>query len=531
MQRMASTDRHRILLIVAIVVAGSLYVLAMDGNQLGFYQDDGVYAVNGKSLWEGTGYRIMSLPGEPYQTKYPPVLPVLFSIVWWINPSFPSNAVLFLVPSVLATILYVIVSRDYFARELSASRAVALWATLLIAFNGRTVLLAASAFSEAVFTLFSLLALWSSSACLRAPSWRRAAAAALLLSLAVLTRSSGLAIVVAVGLMALLRQKLRKLSAVLITGALVFVGWTLWARGHLSDPGNGLFTFYLSYGGVFGERLGALGIRGLLSFVAGNTIGLIPISIPLVILGLSYSSIPQAAPALVVPGLVLLLLTFCITAWGFAAHARRGLHATHLYVAIYLALHAVWPYSAWDRFLMPLLPFLCFFFVAGMAEAGRRIKKLHGAVRFAPWLVAAAFAGWLFLNGKNTWNQIARSPAFFAARAVQDQQLASWIRDNTNPADTFWCYPDPKYYLLTDRKAFAVDIDKHDPQEVVRFIVSFGPQYVIQDDSNLQIPFHPESGLDNYGALLRERADVFAPVFSAGRATIFRVLPNAKRMD
>src|SRR5947207_2072128 len=91
--------------ILPILFAGILYVLALDGNQLGFYQDDGIYAVTAKSIADGSGYRIISLPGEPYQTKYPPVFPILLSTVWRINPHFPSNAYLFVVPSLIATIL------------------------------------------------------------------------------------------------------------------------------------------------------------------------------------------------------------------------------------------------------------------------------------------------------------------------------------------------------------------------------------------------------------------------------------------
>ena len=42
---------------------------------LGFYHDDSIYWVSGRSLAMGDGYRIQSLPGEPYQTKYPPLYP------------------------------------------------------------------------------------------------------------------------------------------------------------------------------------------------------------------------------------------------------------------------------------------------------------------------------------------------------------------------------------------------------------------------------------------------------------------------
>ena len=58
---------------------------------LGFYHDDGIYWTCAKSLAQGSGYRIASLPGEPYQTKYPPLYPALLAGIWKLNPDFPSN--------------------------------------------------------------------------------------------------------------------------------------------------------------------------------------------------------------------------------------------------------------------------------------------------------------------------------------------------------------------------------------------------------------------------------------------------------
>src|SRR5579864_3439193 len=77
---------------------------------LGFYHDDSIYWVSAKSLAEGHDYRIASLPGEPYQTKYPPLYPALLAGIWKVNPNFPANlplATLFswlLFPVYLATV-------------------------------------------------------------------------------------------------------------------------------------------------------------------------------------------------------------------------------------------------------------------------------------------------------------------------------------------------------------------------------------------------------------------------------------------
>ena len=44
--------------------------------QFGEYHDDAIYFVTAKAIAERGEYRIISLPGEPWQTKYPPVYPM-----------------------------------------------------------------------------------------------------------------------------------------------------------------------------------------------------------------------------------------------------------------------------------------------------------------------------------------------------------------------------------------------------------------------------------------------------------------------
>ena len=60
-------------------------------NIIGLFHDDGIYTVVAKALSEGDGYRIISLPGEPYQTKYPFLYSYLLSWAWSLNPQFPDN--------------------------------------------------------------------------------------------------------------------------------------------------------------------------------------------------------------------------------------------------------------------------------------------------------------------------------------------------------------------------------------------------------------------------------------------------------
>src|SRR5690349_13950375 len=48
--------------------------------------DDSIYFVGAKSMAEGSGYRILSLPAEPFQTKYPPLWSLALAAIWKIDP-------------------------------------------------------------------------------------------------------------------------------------------------------------------------------------------------------------------------------------------------------------------------------------------------------------------------------------------------------------------------------------------------------------------------------------------------------------
>ena len=68
--------------------------------QFGQAHDDAIYYIAAKSLADGQGYRIASLPQAPYETKYPPMLPWLLSVAWIVQPRFPENLA-------IATITYI----------------------------------------------------------------------------------------------------------------------------------------------------------------------------------------------------------------------------------------------------------------------------------------------------------------------------------------------------------------------------------------------------------------------------------------
>src|SRR6266849_5220060 len=80
--------------ILGLALAGLavVYIAAFRAQPVGLFHDDGIYAVTAKALAEGRGYRIISLPDQIPQTKYPILFPALLAGIWKLEPRFPENA-------------------------------------------------------------------------------------------------------------------------------------------------------------------------------------------------------------------------------------------------------------------------------------------------------------------------------------------------------------------------------------------------------------------------------------------------------
>jgi hypothetical protein len=102
---------------------------------LGLFHDDGIYAVVGKAVAQGDGYRIVSLPSEPPQTKYPFVYPYLLASLWALDPSFPQNIALLKGLNVAIFVAIFYVAAIYYRRCVSGSNGTAVLFAVLLCCN------------------------------------------------------------------------------------------------------------------------------------------------------------------------------------------------------------------------------------------------------------------------------------------------------------------------------------------------------------------------------------------------------------
>jgi len=218
--------RHLPLIALAVVVAACLVVGAasLSRHDFGMHHDDGIYAVTAKSLAQSGEYRITSLPDEPAQRKYPVLFPAVLSLVWRLCPEFPENIVWMKAVSLLAGAAFVVLTYGFLRRAGGFSRWGAVAGAAACAFAPATGELADSAMSGLLYAAVSIGALWMLERLAKDGGLFSAGVlAGILAGCAYLTRSVGLALVLAMVVSLAWHRRWRLLIASAIGAAAVIV--------------------------------------------------------------------------------------------------------------------------------------------------------------------------------------------------------------------------------------------------------------------------------------------------------------------
>ena len=545
--RVVSSARSRLplwILILVLVVSSLIYVVTLSPDKFGVQYDDSIYVTSAKALATGQGYRIISLPYEPAETKYPPLYPLLLSLVWRSYSTFPENLIPMMLLSVLATIGFLAVTWRYLVNQHYAGRWTAVIVITLTAVNARTVILATSVVSEMVYAALSVAALLLAERYERErKDWIFGAGVGVVIGLAFLTRSAGIALLLAVAVYFIIRRQWRRGLLPIAVGGAFVIGWLVWSYLNKTTVEGVNVAYYTSYLRDFDEVLNSLqAIRNesklaiLLSIVLRNIVGFVLVSVP-ICLGLPYELIPYFGFAFL----------FIVT--GFVRLSSKGFRLVQVYVVSYLAFHLIWPYVTYSRFLMPLLPFLLLFVVTELNRLVTLMRREWSAKAHLGKRVSAAVIGIavtlsicavLYYSGRDIYRSLASSALRKIARpAVEDREAIEWIKAHTDPSEVVICSRDPMYFLYTGRKAtrsFAVNLSEASlsllnqqpgtdgqTQSIFQIISQSKGRYIVLTAADFGYDSDP--GRTGLRSLLEEHSARFIPVFNAtdGRSTIYRI--------
>jgi hypothetical protein len=539
-------------LLLPLVILGSclLSAGAFRFDKFGFYRDDSMYVVMAKALASDVGYRVISLPNEPVQAKSPPFYPLLLSLIWRMDPRFPGNVGWMAALSMAATLAFLGLTWRYLVKNAHASRLEALVVVGLMGLNWRTIVLASGVYSEMVYAALSVAGLYLVDEYeRRRRMWLVGAVAGLIIGSAFLTRSAGIALLLAMACYYAIRR-FRGGAVPIATAGLVVVAWFAWGRLHAPTATDVNAGFYESYLTTFTEVLGGQQthdamrlIRGILGVVATNAIGLIVMSVPIVCLGLTYGVVAKFTAGFLLVAAA--ILSFVVG--GFISQFREEVRLMHVYVVWYVVVHLFWPYSSYDRFLMPILPFLLLFLVGEIAALSRWISdRLKSQVlvarRFSAVTIAIAVlvpgsvVAYGYVSGLH--DLLGRSSiGKTAGPSSDDKEAIAWILANTQASDVLICYRDPLYYLYTGRKAARstlsregglLDEEKSGEERsraFFRIIDDNAGDYIVLTSSDFDLEPEPETKREGLREFVEQHPERFELAFrsSDGKSFVYKI--------
>jgi 4-amino-4-deoxy-L-arabinose transferase-like glycosyltransferase len=419
------------------------------------------------------------------------------------------------------------------------------WQALIVitlsVLNWRLVILATTASAEMVYAALSVVGLnLAEKYETGRRSWIAGAALGLVIGMAFLTRTSGIALLIAVAVYYVLQRRFWR-GLVPIAIALLFVlGWASWCYINRTTLEGVNVAYYTSYFRDFNEVVADLQAIGhqakltiLLNMVGKNVVRFILVSVPICI-GLPYELMQYFG------------FVFLFIAAGFLRHISKGLRLLHLYVISYVGLHLIWPYPTYSRFLLTVLPFLVFFLIAEVemlislvqkevTSAGHMARTVGAA--FVGLALVVAFGAVLVYSGTHLYASL-KSSSFTknAGPTLEDIQAIEWINSNTNPFDVIICSRDPMYYLYTGRKAtrsFRVNsseavafqsdqLAESDQARIIfRIINESNGRYLIFTSSDFG--YQSDPGPTGLKAVLEDYPKVFVPVFNSEDSSIYRI--------
>lgn len=415
------------LAITVIALLPSLWTLWESGGipHLGYFHDDGLYAGTATALAEGKGLRVESLPGEPWQVKYPPLFPLYLAAgARW------DMGLLLLTWATLPLLLY----------QLWRWRGDAAL-VLLVGWNVYSVVFAGTTLSE----LFATVLLLESIRRLEAGQTRSAAVVA---GLTYLSRTALIALPVGAIFWYIIRRKWKDLAVFCAIFAPFFAGWTAFVALHSPGKVTGGTVYYLSYTQFFRENMTwdllPVVLSANLQALVGSLGGVLFFNT-----GDSFWELNFAR-----------LLLFGALA-GLARQCKRNGWMPYPLMAVpYMALLVVWNFVPNERFLFPLLPLL----LDGLLTELRHFRdmlratwpKQRGAAAVLGTVVAAGAIWMVQRNAMAAWRFAPSIPRNYQAMAPDREKAYAWIRENTPLSANFLVSEDPLLRRRTGRHGIGI---------------------------------------------------------------------------
>lgn len=461
--------------------------------------DNASYIGLAESLMRGHGYVNTFYPGNPVETQYPPLFPVLLIPVIAL---FGHNYLLMkFIPFAFGG-LGLFAMYHLLKKQAGASRA---WiATLLTALNATYLLYATDILTETLYVFLSACALTAVLRLARKPCLSVLALTALLLALSFYARTAGATLILAAGLHLLL---VRRFKTAIQLGAMVGLLLLPWALRSIRVENS--YFYQLTEKGVAESDAQSGVILNRILHNLPRYAGKVFIDL---IAGPEIARTSPYNPIKIATSLILCAL-FLV---GFITALRTRLSLSDLYLLIYLGLFALWPYHD-ARFILPVLPLIFLHIHAGLALLPVSRKP---AIRMR---IATTGTLSLLILGLVTSTQLAyrNQTRYDTPETAHYRQACLYLRNNA-PSDALVLARKPRIAALwSKRKSWWYTDGAHIPQTAAENI-PIQPTHLI-------VTHYPISGIalsKGFDKLLAETPDRFRLLYQTEepRVSVYEIL-------
>jgi hypothetical protein len=467
--------------VAAIVAAiGALYLLRLD-RAAGLYVDDAWHIVLAKALWQGDGFRLISSATTPILPAFPPGFALILAPVIGLAPDFPGNVFALKAVSIAAMFGVGIAAYLYVARYRASSPAVAAVVALITVILPAFVFLATSTvMAEASFTLSQLLLALGVERAARAErtgSTRLAVAGSGVIGAAsLLLRLAGVAGVAAATIYHGWRRGARSAAGFAVVVALCYAPWALYsfsnaapaseraAHGGSVSYGYEELLLMRRGGEPSSGRATLADLPGRVAFNAFSIFGhdTAAFIFPAAFRGPSESGVEVFALSAETGFRATSMGGNTAVVWvataisvvmvaGFVVSLRRGATVAEGIVALTIAMVLLVPAQTF-RYVLPLAPFLIFYFFCGVDALTRGGQRFASSFRITAACVIALLAIehaqyiTLMRSGATPWLQ-----SYEEVKSVTD-----WMRANLSREGPVAASNPGLVYLTTGRKTLAL---------------------------------------------------------------------------
>jgi len=447
------------LVVILLTVVWGIVAFSLSNPKIvGLYHDDGLYIALSKALASGQGYRIISLPDQPTETKYPPLFPLLLTPVWWLSPFFPSNIIWFKGIVIFCGAVLLFVSHQFFVKVFRLGAKNSLLLLALLVTNPTLLSTSQWVLAEIPYALLSMSALlFFETYCGqdKRGSLLRLALLASLAGCCYLIKTQGIVLVLAILLFFAIKRRYEDLLIFLSFSTIYLAGWFAWVSFH-SSPGVAFNHYYVSY------RNSMFRVNSLVDFA--RLAEILCQNVKYLASSLNYFLVPLAP--IPVAG-TLLPIALVSSLHGLVLVSRRVSLMTGIYMLGFLFCIVLLPWHPF-RYLVPIVPLILGTVAVSVLSVFQKLKESQSRVGkiFQHPIFTLSFAfvvgAILSLNMISVFqalqqkneNYLPSHNAFFDRKRRWQgfEETFRWLRENTQEQDILGSSLDPVYFLYTNRR-------------------------------------------------------------------------------